>query len=409
MNQSNARAPEARDNIGFPYQTLTRGQIRLLTLHLTEEEPFRLSISHYPYDEGLEYDALSYAWSASDEANGLLQVQVWCNATLLELSPNLYQAIKSLAKLKVPRPIWIDYICIDQYNIEEKEWQLPLMGHYYSRAKMVWIWLGRSCGSSDSAMGAMASLAVKLPTLRVSQPVTDSWLLENELPQESDSFWDGIDYIYTREWFNRIWTMQEFVLAAQTTFVCGFDIAPGAEVVAVAQELLRLGLVALSRRGRIPHVGYKDGYHFSTFHSRYQEAKNDHGSISLHLALQLGRSKEAKGSKKHDRVFALLGLLHPDIVKRIPIEYELLWWELYIEVGKVSLKASKNLDLLMQSNPPGDPMSFLPGVPTLQQRTRRRLLFVIVTSRDIPGTRLAAPALSSQPSIKPIFSSKARA
>ena len=78
------------------------------------------------------------------------------------------------------------------------------MGQYYSRAKMVWIWLGRSHGSSDLAMEAMARLALKLPTLRVSQPVTDAWLLQNELPEESDSLWDGIDYIYTREWFNRL-------------------------------------------------------------------------------------------------------------------------------------------------------------------------------------------------------------
>ena len=213
---------------------------------------------------------------------------------------------------------------------------------------MVWIWLGRSHGSSKSAMKAMARLALKLPTFRVSQPVTDAWLLENELPQESDRLWDGIDHIYTREWFNRLWTMQEFILATQSIFICGPEIASGVDVVTVAQEFLRLGLMALSRRGRIPHAGYKDGYHFSTFHSRYQEAKNDHGNVPLHLALQLGRFKEAKGFEKHDRVYALLGLLHLEIVKKVPINYKLPWWELYVEVGKVPLRASEHLDLLTQ-------------------------------------------------------------
>ena len=222
------------------------------------------------------------------------------------------------------------------------------MGQYYSRAKTVWIWLGLSHGNSDSAMEAMARLALKLPTLRVSQPITDAWLLESELPLRSDSLWDGIDYIYTREWFNRLWTMQEFVMVAQTTFICGLEIAAGAQLVTVAQEFLRLGLVALSRRGRIPHVGYKDGYHFSTFESRYREAKDDHGNISLHLALQLGRFKEAKDSQKRDHVFALLGLLHTDIIEKIPVNYKLPWWEMYVEVGKVSLKASCHLDLLTQ-------------------------------------------------------------
>ena len=84
----------------------------------------------------------------------------------------------------------------------------------------------------------------------------------------------------------------------------------------------------------------------------------------MHLALQLGRFKEAKGSKKHDRVFALLGLLHPDIVERIPVDYTLPWWELYVVVGKMSLKASKNLDLLMQCQStwrPGELPSWCPN------------------------------------------------
>lgn len=345
MDQADA---QATDNTVFPYQTLNKGQIRLLTIDQTENEPFRLSLGHYPYNAGLDYDALSYAWNPSTEANGPPQVQVRCNAAPLKLSSNLCQAIKSLAILNISRPIWIDYICIDQKNIEEKEWQLPLMGHYYSRAKMVWIWLGQAHGNTDLAMEAMAGLALKLPTLRVSQPITDSWLLQNELPRSSDSLWDGIDDIYTREWFNRLWTMQEFVLAAQTTFICGLEVATGAQIVTVAQEFLRLGLVAVSRRGRISHVGYKDGYHFPTFDSRYREAKDEHGNISLHLALQLGRFKEAKNSKQHDRVYALLGLMSPVITARIPIKYDSSWWEMYIEVGKVSLKTSNHFELLTQ-------------------------------------------------------------
>ena len=236
--------------MAFPYETLARDQIRLLTLHSTTEEPFRLSLEHYSYNADLKYDAFSYAWNLAGEVNGQTLPQVLCNTTTLKLGLNLYQAIESLAKLKkVSRPIWIDYICIDQNNTKGKEWQIPLMGQYYSRAKMVWIWLGRSHGNSGDAMEAMSRLALKLPTLPVSQPVTNTWLLENGLPQESDSLWDGIDYVYTREWFNRLWTLQEFVLAAQTTFVCGLDIALGAEVVIVAQEFLRLGLTSISRRG----------------------------------------------------------------------------------------------------------------------------------------------------------------
>ncbi|KAL2037292.1 hypothetical protein N7G274_009981 [Stereocaulon virgatum] len=130
--------------------------------------------------------------------------------------------------------------------------------------------------------------------------------------------------------------------------VCGLEVATGAELVTVAQESVRLGLVASSRRGRIPHVGYKDGYHFPTFNSKYREAIDDHGSISLHLALQHARVKEAKGPQKHDRIYALLGLLNTDVIEQILVDYDLPRWKMYVDVGKVSLKVSDHLNLLMQ-------------------------------------------------------------
>lgn len=79
--------------------------------------------------------------------------------------------------------------------------------------------------------------------------------------------------------------MQEFVLAAQATFICGLETATGIQVVTVVEEILRLGLTILSRRGRVPRIGYKHGYYFSTFCSRYREAKDIYGNIALHLAL----------------------------------------------------------------------------------------------------------------------------
>jgi len=78
----------------------------------------------------------------------------------------------------------------------------------------------------------------------------------------------------------------------------------------------------------------------------------------LHLALQLGRFKEAKKSKQHDRVYALLGLLDREIVARIPVSYELPWWKMYIEVGKLSLQNSDHFDLLAQCQSAWRPEDF---------------------------------------------------
>lgn len=387
----------------FPYQTLTQGQIRLLTIDLTEGEPFQLSLNHYPYDASLKYNALSYAWNPPVEGNGPPQVQVRCDTASFELSADLYQAIKSLAILHISRPIWIDCICIDQSNIKEKEWQLPLMGNYYSRAKMVWIWLGESYGNSDSAMEAMAGLALKLPILRVSQPIDDAWLFENELPLGSDGLWDGIDYIYTREWFNRLWTMQEFVLAGHSTFVCGLAVATGAQLVTVAQEFVRLGLVAVSRRGRVPHVGYKDGYHFSTFESRYRRQRT---IMAIYHCIWLYSLGDSKKPRSPSSMIVFMRFWDSWIVRLSQESRSVMnchGGRCTLRLGNYPCKIRTISISWRNVNPRGDPRTFLPGVPTFQRRMRRRRSYMNATSQAIGGTCLAPLTLSSQPSMKAIF------
>jgi hypothetical protein len=40
--------------------------------------------------------------------------------------------------------LWIDALCIDQSNIQERKYQVALMGRFYSEAEMVIAWLGSS-------------------------------------------------------------------------------------------------------------------------------------------------------------------------------------------------------------------------------------------------------------------------
>ncbi|MCJ1482615.1 hypothetical protein MMC06_002781 [Schaereria dolodes] len=367
MDQSDIHASRRHINADYHYKNLLEGQIRLLTIVSAKDETLELSLKHYCYDAYLKYDALSYAWNPESGANVPSQQRILCNSTPFYVSSDLSQAIRSLTALKASRPLWIDYICIDQSNNKEKEWQLKLMGKYYSQAMMVWIWLGPPSAYSNLAMEEMAELAANLPRLSIFQPTTNEWLAKNKLPVNDDNFWEGIDYLFTREWFNRLWTMQEFALASHATFVCGPKTATGSQFVSVANEFMRLGLVAISRRGRIPKVGYKDGYHFPAFASRYWEAKDAKGGVALELALQLGRFKEAKGSNAHDRVYALLGLLHAEVVEKLTVDYDMPWWEMYIHVGIVSLKTSPHMEWLAQCQSSWRPKGLLPTwCPNLQ-------------------------------------------
>ncbi|EAA29756.3 hypothetical protein GE21DRAFT_9735 [Neurospora crassa] len=54
--------------------------------------------------------------------------------------------------------LWIDQLCIDQSDSDEKAVQVGLMGQIYSQAKQVLIWLGPAADGSDEVMDMLAEL-----------------------------------------------------------------------------------------------------------------------------------------------------------------------------------------------------------------------------------------------------------
>jgi hypothetical protein len=63
--------------------------------------------------------------------------------------------------------LWADAICIDQGNVEERCFQVTLMGEIYSRAERVVLWLGPEAMQSDLAMTFLGDHLARMP------PATD--------------------------------------------------------------------------------------------------------------------------------------------------------------------------------------------------------------------------------------------
>jgi hypothetical protein len=78
------------------------------------------------------YDALSYAWGEGNETE---RIQV--NGASVEITESLWNALYYLRHTKEMRTLWVDAICIDQSNVEERSRQVPLMDFIYGRAQTV--------------------------------------------------------------------------------------------------------------------------------------------------------------------------------------------------------------------------------------------------------------------------------
>ena len=112
----------------------------------------------YERHEVNEYEALSYTWGQEDASASIALRARGC-LYRFQIRPNLESALKHLRYTNDVRDLWIDAICINQEDDQEKSAQVPMLARIFGQAEQVCIWLGeadhqyRGQGSDWSAGG----------------------------------------------------------------------------------------------------------------------------------------------------------------------------------------------------------------------------------------------------------------
>ena len=136
----------------YTYQPLinSQTQIRLLKLDhpptalentrdkATARHAISSSLSHVSLDVHPSYKALSYAWGALVSP----KVPILIDGNAVMITQNLYEALEWFQTLSTCPDTWVDAVCINQADDEEKRTQVPLMHRIYGQAEEVLIWLG---------------------------------------------------------------------------------------------------------------------------------------------------------------------------------------------------------------------------------------------------------------------------
>ncbi|KIW31134.1 uncharacterized protein PV07_02808 [Cladophialophora immunda] len=180
-------------NPQFRWQPLAHPtkSIRLIELlsAKSKDAPLELSLSTWSFDAGRpSYEAISYTrGDARDEEEILVsgERERRSQTQTLRIRKNLSHCLKRLRQPSGSRYLWVDGICIDQRNDEEKGAQVSIMGKIFSGAERVLVWLGEEGdGSSDRvvaratkrrwwAFGASFCIPISAPPLSGKQLFPD--------------------------------------------------------------------------------------------------------------------------------------------------------------------------------------------------------------------------------------------
>ncbi|KAK4548280.1 hypothetical protein LTR36_010150 [Oleoguttula mirabilis] len=99
------------------------------------------------------YQAPSYTWGPKDEASDFsLKILAHSESFYIPIRRNLEAALRQLRHKDQASYWWVDALCINQDDEDEKSMQTPLMSLIYSKAESVCVWLGPEDAASAQAI-----------------------------------------------------------------------------------------------------------------------------------------------------------------------------------------------------------------------------------------------------------------
>jgi hypothetical protein len=169
--------------------------IRVLTLYPGRpDSKLAGELNFKSLNENPVYEAVSYVWGDPTRCEEMI-----CGGEVLGLTQSLADALCRLRDESMPRYIWADQICINQYDQVEKSKQVKLMNRIYKDTAKVLAWLGRdNHGYAQSVFDFIKCLNVAFKDEEQLQQFTEDQ--QERLHQFPAEEWEPIAHMYRLPW-----------------------------------------------------------------------------------------------------------------------------------------------------------------------------------------------------------------
>lgn len=324
----------------FKYPQLPKGHVRFLRGILPSSHPLARLESHL-LETAPSYTAISYAWGMNETTR-----TVFLNNTSFAISVHVLEALNQFSAL-VPGShlIWLDRICINQEDEVEKAYQVGRMRDIYTQAQEVVIWIGATAHSSDILIDSMPTMLDELKTLPLGSILPNSSL--------SLELWHALGHFYTRDWFRRLWVVQEALLAKNIIVLCGSRQVPWETFANLTAMLLEARLLPdIIPRG-LELKDVEPGFYAMIAMKNLRMTRLALNGLPLYPFLKLlDHARVRQVGQPVDRIWAVIGLAPPAIyVAAAPlINYSYSattkYWETYINFVKILLTKDAGLHIL---------------------------------------------------------------
>lgn len=216
------------DQQGFLYQPLLQNvdQIRLISLHGGSSDDTLCCTLEYTILGDSKYEALSYCWGDFDEINEIsISNHQNPDSKAVRIKSNLADCLRHLRPTHSTgsRLIWVDALCIDQNNLQERADQVTIMPRIYSQAQSVLVWLGRPAGSVETNIDFARTVLNQSRQPLNHRETLDSMADHNteDLRHDFLTHHRTDSKVLEFDYFRRVWVLQECFNAKKISVICG--------------------------------------------------------------------------------------------------------------------------------------------------------------------------------------------
>ena len=357
----------------FCYSLLRDAHVRLVLLNVgTRNDALSIEVQENVELQTVPvYEALSYTWGDSKK-----ECSISCGSESIAITANLAAALLQLRSPDKPRTLWIDQICINQDDVDERSKQVALMRKIYSKAENVVIWLGEEGPDDEMAFRFVPVLLSHLPPLSTSNGgVPRRGLVARDiLPIAGSPSWIALSRIFSRPYFRRSWIVQEVALARHAVVHCGPHVIDWDLLAAASTyQMSQLPSDAENAHDAVAAI--------MEFH------RNDHGKGN-NIVDTLFMAYRFNCTDPRDKVFAMLGLAQALVLQP---SYSVRVEDVYLTTTRTLILEFGNLDILCCVSHPKTIASLPSWVPDWQAQVvvKRKLGKSTVRTSDAPSQQVS--------------------
>lgn len=275
------------------------------------------------------YIAISYMWGRRD-ADQLIEL----DKVSFSVTGNLWTCLRKfrnhITSELGANNLWVDAICINQEDPDERSSQVSQMGEIYAKAQEVVIWPRDPTKTLENAGVLRAMNFVRrIVESQESDISFKTHFLSFYQDPECDEHWSDLAALCQTEYWSRVWIIQETVLASKLILHCEDsdesttskldwkDFMQVCHALADLPASWPISESVLAVRESLP--------------LRLDSRRSSHSKASPIESL-LAIFEDSKCSEPQDKIYGLLSLADNGFKDAITVNYSMTMFEVYVDV-----------------------------------------------------------------------------